>query len=31
MEGKNLTLDLDEEKINARARELAKDLWKQLL
>jgi putative selenium metabolism protein SsnA len=30
MEGKRLTLDLDEPRINARARELAKKLWKRL-
>jgi len=30
MENKRLTLDLDEPRINARARELAKKLWKRL-
>jgi cytosine/adenosine deaminase-related metal-dependent hydrolase len=30
MEKKRLTLDLDEARVNARARELAKDLWKRL-
>ena len=30
MENKRLTLDLDEARINARARELAKKLWKRL-
>jgi putative selenium metabolism protein SsnA len=30
MEHKHLTLDLDEPRINARARELAKKLWKRL-
>ena len=30
MENKRLTLDLDEPRINARARELAAKLWKRL-
>ena len=30
MENKRLALDLDEERVNARARELAKNLWKKL-
>jgi hypothetical protein len=30
MQGKRLTLDLDEPRINARARELAKKLWKRI-
>ena len=30
MENRRLTLDLDEPRINARARELARDLWKRL-
>jgi cytosine/adenosine deaminase-related metal-dependent hydrolase len=30
MQNKRLTLDLDEARINARARELAKKLWKRL-
>ena len=30
MENKRLTLNLDEPQINARARELARDLWKRL-
>ena len=30
MENKRLTLDLDEPRINARARELAVKLWKRL-
>ena len=31
MENKRLTLDLDEARINARARELAAKLWKTTL
>jgi putative selenium metabolism protein SsnA len=30
MQNRRLTLNIDEERINARARELAKDLWKRL-
>jgi len=30
MENRQFTLDLDEARINARARELAKDLWKRM-
>ena len=30
MENKRLELNLDEERVNARARELAGDLWKRL-
>ena len=30
MENKRLTLDLDEPRINAHARELAAELWKRL-
>jgi len=30
MENKKLALNLEEARVNARARELAKDLWKRL-
>jgi hypothetical protein len=30
MENKKLALNIDEERVNARARELAKDLWKRM-
>ena len=30
MENRKLALNLDEERVNARARELAKDLWKRM-
>ncbi len=30
MEHRRLTLDLDEARVQARARELAKNLWKRL-
>jgi hypothetical protein len=30
MENRKLALNLDEGRVNARARELAKDLWKRM-
>ena len=30
MQGRKLALDIDEERLNARARERAKNLWKRL-
>ena len=30
MENRKLTLNLDEERVNARARELARNLWKRM-
>jgi hypothetical protein len=30
MESRKLTLNLDEARVNARARELARDLWQRM-